>query len=118
MTVFNDWEQWGPRVGASYNLGSPNRPTVLRAAWGLYYAVTPLIFLPSLGGSRATTLFFPADFGCAPPGGFPNIYPTSLPISVDQLCTDPIGIGCPSINYVDPNFKNPRVSNLTAGVEQ
>ncbi|PYV26482.1 MAG: hypothetical protein DMG27_06685 [Acidobacteria bacterium] len=117
--VPNDHEQIGPRIGMAYSFGS-NRSTVLRAAWGLYYAQTPPIFFPTLGGSKAGTLFcFPnPTFPCLPPNGFPNLFPSSLPISVDQLCSyTAVAIGCPSVIYVDPDFKNPRVSNLTAGVE-
>jgi hypothetical protein len=122
--VPNDYEQWGPRVGVSYAMGSHEHPTVIRGAWGLYYAVTPLIFFPTLGGSRAGTLFcvpFPG-FDCLPPAS-PNsivpLFPSSLPISVDQLCTYTVVlIGCPSNFYADPSFRNPRVSNFTTGVEQ
>lgn len=117
--VPNDHEQIGPRVGVAYSFGSNNN-TVLRAAWGLYYAQTPPIFFPTIGGSKSGTLFcFPnPTFPCLPPGGFPNLFPSSLPISVDQLCSyTVVAIGCPSVIYADPNFKNPRVSNLTVGVE-
>src|SRR5205085_9305091 len=112
--VPNDWEQFGPRVGLSYSLGSQDKPTVLRAAWGFYYATTPLIFFPTLGGSRAGSLFcvpFPG-FDCLPSGGFPSIIPgSSLPISADQMCTySAVLVGCPSVFYSDPAFKNPRVS--------
>jgi carboxypeptidase family protein/TonB-dependent receptor-like protein len=114
--VPNDYEQWGPRVGAAWNLGRGSHPTTVRAAWGLYYAQTPTIFFPSIGSSKTQTLFCPTQFGCNPTSGAPYIYPSALPISVDQMCTQSV-IGCPSINYVDPAFKNPRVSNLTVGVE-
>ena len=114
--VPNDYEQFGPRVGAAWNLGGGAHPTTVRAAWGFYYAQTPTIFFPTLGSSRAQTLFCPTQFGCNPTSGAPYIYPSALPITVDQMCTQSV-IGCPSINYTDPAFKNPRVSNLTVGVE-
>jgi len=114
--VPNDYEQWGPRVGAAWNLGGTSHPFTVRAAWGLYYAQTPTIFFPTSGSSKSQTLFCPTIFGCNPESGAPYIYPSALPISVDQMCTQSI-IGCPSINYTDPAFKNPRVSNLTVGVE-
>ena len=115
--VPNDYEQWGPRVGLAWQLGGNAHPTVVRAAWGLYYAQTPTIFFPTLGGSRAETLFCPGSF-CAPPSGVPYNFPSTLSQSVDQLCAlaSP-AIGCPAISYVDPDFRNPRVSNLTVGVE-
>jgi hypothetical protein len=116
--VPNDYEQFGPRVGVAWNLGGTTHPTTVRAAWGLYYAQTPTIFFPTIGSAKSQTLFCPPQFGCAPESGTPYIFPSALPISVDQMCTSPQStIGCPSINYVDPAFKNPRVSNLTVGVE-
>jgi hypothetical protein len=114
--VPNDYEQWGPRVGAAWNLGGSTHPTTVRAAWGFYYAQTPTIFFPTSGSSKSQTLFCPTIFGCNPDSGAPYIYPSALPITVDQMCTQSV-IGCPSINYTDPAFKNPRVSNLTVGVE-
>ncbi|HYL13342.1 MAG TPA: carboxypeptidase regulatory-like domain-containing protein [Terriglobales bacterium] len=110
----NDYEQWGPRVGVSYNVGPTNRPTLIHAAWGLYYAFTPGIFLPTLGNEKGATLFCFFNPSCIPPGGFPNLFPSTLQPN-DPLFT---AIGPPGISYVDPQFKNPRVSNLTVGVEQ
>jgi hypothetical protein len=121
QNVPNDWEQWGPRAGFSYALGPAERATMIRGAWGYYYGTTPLIFFPTSGGSRLATLFCSPGPGndCLPPGGFPNLFPGTLPISVDQMCSyAPLPLGCPSISYVDPAFRNPRVSNLTFGVDR
>jgi carboxypeptidase family protein len=118
--VPDDFTQWGPRVGLAWNVGGTEHPTIVRAAWGLYYAQTPLIFFPTVGASRQTTLFCPSQYDCIPSSGFPYLYPSSVPYGVDQLCNPPMGatfIGCQSTNYVDPSFQNPRVSNLTVGVE-
>jgi hypothetical protein len=116
----NDYGQWGPRVGLAWSLGGTSHPTTVRAAWGLYYAQTPTIFFPAAsngGGSKSSTLFCPTKFFCAPTSGFPYVYPSSLSISSDQMCTQSV-IGCPSITYSDPAFRNPRVSNLTVGIER
>src|SRR6267142_1419893 len=80
--VPNDYEQWGPRVGAAWNLGGGSHPFTVRAAWGLYYAQTPTIFFPTSGSSKSQTLFCPTIFGCNPESGAPYIYPSALPISV------------------------------------
>ena len=117
----SDFDQWGPRIGLAWSFGPDSHPMVLRAAWGLYYAQTPTIFFPSSsngGGSKSTTLFCPGVF-CTPESGIPYIFPSTLPESSDQLCglVTP-SIGCPSIEYTDPAFRNPRVSNLTVGVER
>jgi hypothetical protein len=116
----NDFAQWGPRLGAAWSVGSTAHPTVLRAAWGLYYAQTPTIFFPQVsngGGSKSTTLFCPVIF-CFPGSGFPYTFPSSLTQSSADLCglVSP-GIGCPAIEYADPALRNPRVSNVTMGVE-
>jgi hypothetical protein len=121
--VPDDFNQWGPRVGFAWNVAGTEHPTVVRAAWGLYYAQTPLIFFPTIGTSKQATVFCPSAFFafCAPPSttagaaAFPYLFPSTLPIGVSDLC-DSI-VGCPAISYVDPAFRNPRVSNLTVGVE-
>jgi hypothetical protein len=114
--VPNDFVQFGPRVGVAYSLGA-SRTTVLRAAWGFYYAQSPTIFFPTAGSGNSSTVFCPGAFVqfCAPTSGFPYLFPSSLPYGAAGLCA---GLtGCPSPTYVDPAFKNPRVSNLTAGIE-
>ena len=121
--VPNDYGQWGPRVGLAWNVGGTEHPTVVRGAWGYYYAQTPLIFFPTVGTSNQTTVFCPGAFFefCAPPSGsplnadFPYLFPSSLSIGASGLCESVAG--CPGISYVDPSFRNPRVSNLTFGVE-
>jgi hypothetical protein len=115
--VPNDYGQWGPRIGFAWNVGSREHATVIRAAAGLYYAQTPTIFFPTIGSAKTQTLFCPTQFFCNPSSGAPYIYPSALPVSVDQMCTQSI-IGCPSINYVDPAFRNPQVTNITVGVER
>ena len=125
----NDFGQFGPRVGFAWQVTGGNHPTVVRAAWGYYYAQIPTIFFPQAsngGGSIAAQLFCVVSFFCnipqtpafpAPPtlSGFPYLFPSSLPFGVDQLCKSLEG--CPSITYSDPSLRNPRVSNLTVGVE-
>jgi hypothetical protein len=123
--VPNDYKQFGPRVGLAWNVGGTEHPTVVRGAWGYYYAQTPLIFFPTVGTSKQTTVFCPQAFFefCAPLIGssgtanadFPYLFPSSLSIGASGLC-DSVA-GCPGISYVDPSFENPRVSNLTVGVE-
>jgi hypothetical protein len=118
--VPNDFSQWGPRVGLAWNVGSNEHPTVVRGAWGLYYAQTPLIFFPTVGAANQTTLFCPTQYFCAPESGLPYLYPSSVPYGAADLCSPPAGttfIGCQSTSYVDPSFRNPRVSNFTVGVE-
>ncbi|MGB9243588.1 MAG: carboxypeptidase regulatory-like domain-containing protein, partial [Candidatus Acidiferrales bacterium] len=113
--VPNDWKQWGPRLGFAWNVGSTESPTVIRGAWGLYYAQLPTIFLPTAGGGRTTGLFCFFNPTCLPGPGFPYLFPQTIPNSIGELCGTPFG--CPGPNIVDPNFENPRISNLTGSVE-
>ncbi|MFN8062931.1 MAG: TonB-dependent receptor [Vicinamibacterales bacterium] len=106
-----DYKQFGPRLGATYRLTDGNNPMILRAAWGLYYAQTPTIFLPT--GSGRTAVIFCFAPSCFPPGGFPTLWPNALKAN-DPLTAN---IGAPGINYVDPSFRNPRVSNTTLGID-
>jgi hypothetical protein len=120
----DDFKQWGPRIGLAWNVGSTQSPTVVRAAWGYYYAILPTIFLPTGGGGKTTGLFCFPPYTCPglPAPGFPYLFPGSTSLGVNQLCNtqDPVnGIvyGCPGPNLVDPNFQNPRVSSLTTSLE-
>ncbi|MFZ0908743.1 MAG: carboxypeptidase regulatory-like domain-containing protein [Candidatus Acidiferrales bacterium] len=114
----DDFGQWGPRVGLAWNVGGTKNPTIVRGAWGYYYAVIPTIFMPSGGGGKTTGEFcFPPYTACGfPTPGFPYLYPSTTPLGINQLCTSVYG--CPGPNLVDPNFKNPRVSSLTGSLEQ
>jgi len=111
----NDWKQWGPRLGFAWNVGSTDSPTVIRGAWGLYYAQIPSIFLPTAGGGRTTGLFCFFNSSCLPSPGFPYLFPTTIPNSINELCGTQFG--CPGPNIVDPKFQNPRISNLTGSIE-
>jgi len=104
-----DLSQIGPRVGVAYTFGS-NHITTIRGAWGLYYAQTPPIFMNNAGSGKEATLFCFSP-SCFPPGGYPNLFPSTLSAGV------PASFGAPGINYIDPDFRNPRVSNLNLTVE-
>jgi len=115
-----DFNQWGPRVGAAWTARRGDHPTVVRGAWGLYYAQPILLFFPTSGAGNITHCIGSCAF---PDGGavsFPYLNPDSVPLGSNQLCGTQYGCPAPSPNggYVDPKFHNPRVSNLTAGVEQ
>jgi Carboxypeptidase regulatory-like domain len=121
-----DTNQWGPRVGIAWNARRGDHPTVIRGAWGLYYAATVGIFAPTAGAGNLAHCFF-----CGLPNGgttaFPYILPTSTPTAASGLVCSPAGVpptqfGCPSYgsqgDYMDPAVQNPRISSLTGGVEQ
>lgn len=108
----DDFNQFGPRVGASYAFNLGGRPAVLRGAWGLYYAQTPTIFTPT-GSGRTAVAFCFFNPVCVPPAGFPALWPD--PLKEGDPAT--AALGPPGITYADPDFRNPRVSNTTATLE-
>jgi hypothetical protein len=123
-----DFNQFGPRIGVAWNARKGEHPTVVRGAWGIYYAL-PIagIFTPTSGAGNLTHCIG----SCVLPDnglvGFPYINPSSIPQGANQLCNvlSPSGtpiFGCPAPSsqgdYIDPSFENPRVSSLTGGVEQ
>ena len=107
--VPNDLKQFGPRVGFAWNVGSADHPTVVRGAWGYYYAQIPMLFMPVAGGGKTTQLFCFFDPTCFPTPGFPYLYNSQFPPASAG--------GLPSFTYFDPATKNPRISNLTGSVE-
>ncbi len=125
--VPDDFKQFGPRIGLAWNVGSNEHPTVVRASWGLYYAQIPLLFMPTGGGGKTVGLFCFFEPSCLPlqaqgAVGFPYLFPSTTTLGVNQLCSTPdpsngVVYGCPGPNLVDPDFRNPQISNLTAGVE-
>jgi Carboxypeptidase regulatory-like domain len=124
-----DFNQWGPRIGVAWNVRRGPHPTVIRGAWGLYYALTVGIFMPTAGAGNLThcigSCLFP-DSGNVPgvvantAVGFPYLNPNSTTLGVNQLCGTQYGCPAPTSGggYVDPQFENPRVSSFTGGIEQ
>jgi len=113
--VPNDFTQWGPRVGFAWGLGSTEHPWVVRSAFGLYYAQTPPIFMTDQFDLQTVTTCI---FTCNPPkSSIPYLFPSTLPTNTNLCTFTTIAVGCPNINYTDPAFQNPRIYNLTAGVE-
>jgi hypothetical protein len=115
-----DFNQWGPRIGVAWNARRGDHPTVVRAAWGLYYALTIGIFLPTAGAGNLTHCIGTCGFPESGNVGFPYINPTSTTLGVNQLCGTQFGCPTPTSGggYVDPQFQNPRVSSFTGGIEQ
>src|SRR5271156_4283078 len=115
-----DFSQWGPRIGMAWNVRQGSHPTVVRAAWGLYYALTVGIFMPTAGAGNLTHCIGTCGFPEGGNVGFPYLNPSSTPLAVNQLCGTQFG--CPASTsgggYIDPAFKNPRVSSFTGGIEQ
>ena len=116
-----DYNQWGPRIGFAWSARRGDHPTVVRAAWGFYYAPAITgVFTPTQGSGNLTHCVGSCAFPDGGLVGFPYLNPESTNLSAYQLCGTVFGCPQPSTqgDYIDPAFKNPRVSSLTGSVEQ
>jgi len=105
----HDRNNWGPRADLTYQLPG-NGLTMVNGSAGLYYGRTPMIYFPLRGaGVSNTTLFAPASrFGVT----FPEVLPSVIAPGSALAAL----IGPPAISYVDPEFGNPRVLQVTASL--
>ena len=98
-TSFNkDKNNWGPRVGITYDLGGLHR-TVVRAGWGIYYGRTSNSAISSSLTNNAVTF---ATY---------SLTPTSLgaPQYPNSFSAPPTGSGSvPQIQYLAPGLERPR----------
>jgi hypothetical protein len=103
----DDVNNWAPRGEVSYDLEGNGR-TILKGTAGFYYGRTPMIYFP-VGGSgvTSTTLF-------APPTSLGVFFPNVLPDTIEPGSALERLVPRPAIQYVDPDFQNPRVLNVNA----
>jgi hypothetical protein len=105
----HDTNEWGPRGDFAYDL-TGDGSTMLKSSAGFYYGRTPMIYFPLRGSgvSNTTLVAAPSRFGVT----FPNILPSAI-VPGSALATL---LGPPAIQYVDPDFRNPRVLQVNASV--
>jgi len=122
-----DFNQWGPRIGVAWAARKTDHPTVVRAAWGYYYALPVTLFAPTAGAGNLTHCIGTCAFPDGGAVGFPYLNTNTTTLSASALLCSPTGVaptafGCPATSsqgdYIDPQFENPRISNLTGSVEQ
>ena len=120
--VPDDFKQLGPRIGLAWNVGSNESPNRRPRCLGLLLRSDPAAFHAHgrRRQDRGTVLFLQL--------GLSTFASISVPVPQqhDSGCQsalrhpDPsngVIYGCPGPNLVDPNFRDPQISNLTAGVE-
>jgi len=106
QTIASDTNNWGPRVGVSWDPTHDGR-TVVRGSAGLYYGRTAQIFMPTGGAGfqSAPAFFFP------PPLPYGQLLPSVIPEG--EQAPFPFSIG-----FVADDFNNPRVLNTSIGIER
>jgi hypothetical protein len=109
--VPDDTNNFAPRVDATYDLAGDGA-TVVKAGAGYYYGRTPMIYFPVRGSgvSNSTIFSTPARFGLT--------FPQTLPGTIAPGSALEALIPRPAIQYVDPDFENPRVLNVNASVSR
>ena len=108
----NDTNNTAARFGLAWNIGGGDS-SVVRLGAGFYYGRTPMIYFPVRGSGIVNTTIFvfaPAFVGLK----FPDVFPDQL----DPGSTLFGRIPTPNIQYVDPDFQNPRVFNLNLSFSQ
>lgn len=105
----NSVNQWAPRGDVVYDWAGDGS-LIVKGSAGVYYGRTPMIYFPLRGsGTSNTTLV-------APPSRFGVTFPQVLPSAIAPGSALAALLGPPAIQYVDPEFRNPRVVQVNASV--
>jgi hypothetical protein len=97
----------GPRLGVAWTPRNDNR-TVVRAGYGIFYGRTPSIMYGTAHSNNGINVQTITFTGALIPA-YPNIY-SALPTGAS--------LPKPTIFVFDPNFKQPKVTQSSLGVEQ
>ena len=99
MSFHQDKNNWGPRIGFTYDIGGTHQ-TVVRGGWGIYYGRTSNSQVSSALTNNASTLatyvFTPTSPG-APQ--YPNV-PSAPPTQAGSA---------PTINFFAPGLERPQI---------
>jgi hypothetical protein len=107
----DDTMQWGPRGAVAYDL-TGDGTTLVKGSAGLYYGRTPMIYFPLRGAGISNTTLV------APPARFGVTFPAVLPSELTAGSPLAALLGPPAIQYVDPDFRNPRVLQINASISR
>jgi hypothetical protein len=107
VTFPQDRNNWGPRVGFTYDINGQHR-TVVRGGWGIYYGRTSNSVISSSLTNNGVT-FASYNFSPTSPGApqYPNVFTTQPPTSVK-----------PSIQYLSPGLERPEINMAELTVDR
>lgn len=110
-----DWNNFAPRVGVAWDVFG-NGKTAVRAGWGLFYQMWQI---NALQGSLEGPPFFVNFFQQVTPnlvdpvGAISNKFPIQYTQNLDFTPFLPM-----SLQYLDPNIRNPDIQQFNVTVEQ
>jgi hypothetical protein len=105
----DDTNEWSPRGEVAYDLLGDGA-TILKGSTGFYHGRTPMIYFPVRGSGISNTTLF------APPPRFGVTFPQVLPSTIAPGSDLANLLGPPAIQYVDPDFRNPTVIQVSASI--
>jgi len=114
----NDRNNFGPRVGFSWNVyGDGN--TTLRGGYGMYYGriigATIATAYQNTGSANGQISLTTTSSACIT---FPNILPSSEVAAGAYLTSKGCSVQSPSVAYLDPHMQNPQVHEADLSLEQ
>jgi hypothetical protein len=108
MSFHQDKNNWGPRLGFTYDIGAAHR-SVVRGGYGVYYGRTSNSFLFSALTNNAVT-FATYTFNATSPGA---------PAYPGVLSAPPTTAGArPNVQYLSPSMANPQIQMADLAFER